>query len=296
MCDVTKANQVQKEEDAVLKQGIEELENFKLYKDLMGKALLESEERFNLAVKAAREGVWDWNMETDAVWYSPRYKEMLGYADDEIEHHVSAWLRLLHPDDKEPSLRIVEAVMRGERDYEIEFRLRHKDGHYLDILSRGFPVRREADGKIVRIVGIHFDLSERKEAEERVLRQNAILRAINRIFHRALTCETEEELGKVCLSVAEELTQSKFGFIGEVGLDGMLHCIAISNPGWDACTMTDNGGQRRLPGPLKPQGLWGRILLNGKTLLTNDPSSHPDSLGRSGGTSSAYGLPGCPPC
>jgi PAS domain S-box-containing protein len=131
-------------------------------------ALRQSEERFNLAVKAAQEGVWDWNMETDEVWYSSRYKEMLGYSEDEIEQHVSAWLRLLHPDDRERCFQLVDTVMRGERNYELEFRLRHKDGRYLNILSRGYPVRRESDGKIVRIVGIHLDLTERKQAEEEI--------------------------------------------------------------------------------------------------------------------------------
>ena len=63
-------------------------------------ALRESEERLTLAFAGAQEGVWDWNLETGAVVYSPRWKQMLGYADDEIEPHVSAWERLLHPDDK----------------------------------------------------------------------------------------------------------------------------------------------------------------------------------------------------
>ena len=62
-------------------------------------ALRESEERLTLAFAGAQEGVWDWNLETGAVVYSPRWKQMLGYADDEIEPHVSAWERLLHPDD-----------------------------------------------------------------------------------------------------------------------------------------------------------------------------------------------------
>lgn len=138
-------------------------------------SLRESEERFTNALSAAREGVWDWDMETDEVWYSPRYKEMLGYSEDEIEHHVSAWLRLLHPDDIDHSLEQVESVKRGEREYEVEFRMRHKDGHYLDILSRGFPIRRESDGKIIRIVGTHFDLTERKRAEEALRESKELL-------------------------------------------------------------------------------------------------------------------------
>ena len=129
-------------------------------------ALAESEERFDLAMQAAQEGVWDWNVETGAVFYSPRYKQMLGYSEDEIEPHVGAWKRFLHPDDRERVYQLIDAVLRGEREYEVEFRVQHKDGHYLDILSRGFPVRRIPGGPIVRIVGIHFDLTERKRAEE----------------------------------------------------------------------------------------------------------------------------------
>jgi PAS domain S-box-containing protein len=131
-------------------------------------ALRASDERFNLAVQAAQEGIWDWNMETNAVFYSPQYKRMLGYTEDEIEPHVSAWSRLLHPDDRARAHEVVNAVMRGEREYEMEFRLQHKDGHYVDVLSRGFPVRQEPGGPIVRIVGTHVDLTERKQAEEQL--------------------------------------------------------------------------------------------------------------------------------
>jgi len=128
-------------------------------------ALRESEERLSLAFAGAQEGVWDWNLETGAVVYSTRWKEMLGYADDEIEPHLSAWERLLHPDDKPLAHRLNESVMRGARTYEGEFRLRHRDGHYVDVLSRGCPVPHEPGGPVVRIVGTHFDLTERKRAE-----------------------------------------------------------------------------------------------------------------------------------
>ena len=102
---------------------------------------------------------------------------MLGYAEDEIEPHVSAWERLLHPDDTSRAHQANERVERGEPIYEGEFRLRHKDGHYIHVLSRGLPVRREAAGPVVRIVGTHFDLTERKEAEEALRRAHEELEA-----------------------------------------------------------------------------------------------------------------------
>jgi len=129
-------------------------------------ALRESEERLTMAFAGAQEGVFDWNLETGAVVYSARWKEMLGYSDEEIEPHVSAWERLLHPDDRARARELDQSMTEGLRTYEGEFRLRHKDGHYVHVLSRGLPVRREPDGPVVRIVGTHFDLTERKRAEE----------------------------------------------------------------------------------------------------------------------------------
>jgi PAS domain S-box-containing protein len=138
--------------------------------------LRESEERLTLALRASQEGVWDWDLETNAVWFSPRWKEMLGYAESEIEPHFSAWERLLHPDDKARVREDLEAALRGVRDYETEFRLRHKHGRYVDILARGFALRREAGGPVVRMVGTHFDLTERKRAEAALRESEARLR------------------------------------------------------------------------------------------------------------------------
>jgi len=141
-------------------------------------ALRESEERLTLAFEGAQEGVWDWNLETGAVVYSRRWKQMLGYAEDEIEPHVSAWERLLHPDDVPDARRLHEGVARGERKYEGEFRLRHKEGHYIHVLSRGFPLRRDPDGPVVRIVGTHFDLTERKRADAERSRTELLTRLV----------------------------------------------------------------------------------------------------------------------
>ena len=162
-------------------------------------ALRESEERLSLAFAGAQEGVWDWNLETGAVVYSSHWRKMLGYAEDEIEPHVSAWERLLHPDDRAAVREVVDGVLRGERDYTVEFRLRHKNGHYIHVLSRGFPVRRQPDGFVGRIVGTHFDLSERKRAEE------ALRRA-----HEELEIRVKERTAELALanaSLREEMQE-----------------------------------------------------------------------------------------
>jgi PAS domain S-box-containing protein len=154
-------------------------------------ALRESEERLTLAFEGAQEGVYDWNLETGAVVYSTHWKRMLGYDDHEIEPHVSAFERLIHPDDLERATRVNTSVARGDKPYELEFRLRHKDGHYVHVLSRGYPVRREPGGPVVRIVGTHFDLTERKQAEEVRERQRSE-RARTELLGRMVFAQEDE--------------------------------------------------------------------------------------------------------
>jgi PAS domain-containing protein len=109
-------------------------------------ALRKSEERLLLAMRCANDGLWDWDVRTGEVYYSPRWKGMLVYAVDEIEPALSAWERLVHPDDKLAAMNEIEAFLSGVLDrFEIEFRMRHKDGHYVAVLSRAFGVR-EAPG------------------------------------------------------------------------------------------------------------------------------------------------------
>jgi PAS domain S-box-containing protein len=128
-------------------------------------ALRISEERYMLAMMGANDGLWDWDLDSGSVYYSPRWKSMLGYSENEIEPHVSAWTRLIHPDDLPKALAAINEVVTGITDkYEIEFRMRHKDRHYLDILSRAFFLRRAPHGS-ARLVGTHVDITERKKAE-----------------------------------------------------------------------------------------------------------------------------------
>lgn len=148
-------------------------------------ALRQSRERFNLAMQGANDGLWDWNVKTGEVYYSPRSKEMLGYAEHEISNHVDEWTRRIHPDDLEQVLVGVENYFeKRSPHYELTFRMRHKDGHYLWILSRGFGVWNQ-QGEIVRAVGTYLDITDRILAEQalrkRAKRERAIARVIKRM-------------------------------------------------------------------------------------------------------------------
>lgn len=123
------------------------------------------------------------------------------------------------------------------------------------------------------------DLTERKRAEETIRHRNLVLTGVSRILHSALTSATEEDLGRACLAVAEEVTGSRFGFLGELGSDGLLHNLAISDLGWEHCAMRDKTGHRRAPADFRVHGLYGRVLRDGKGFFTNDPASHADSIG-----------------
>lgn len=176
-------------------------------------ALRESEERLTLAFAGAQEGVWDWNLETGGVVYSPRWKQMLGYDADseEIEPHVRAWERLLHPDDKPLADRLNESVKRGARTYEGEFRLKHKNGHFIHVLSRGFPVRRVPGGPAVRIVGTHFDLTERKKAEAERARTELLTRLVfaQEDERRRISREMHDRFGEQLTALARRVGMLK---------------------------------------------------------------------------------------
>ncbi|WP_309400738.1 PAS domain-containing hybrid sensor histidine kinase/response regulator [Cerasicoccus maritimus] len=126
----------------------------------------DKEERWQLAIEGSDDGVWDWDLATDVIHFSDRWKSMLGYKPDEVVNHFDSWKRLVHPDDKPGSMELIEEYMRGEtKQLELEFRLKAKNGDWVWILSRGKAVF-DADGKPVRMLGTHTDITERKKQEE----------------------------------------------------------------------------------------------------------------------------------
>ena len=129
-------------------------------------ALLESQEQLNLVIKGSNDAPWDWNLLTDHIFYSLKWWEQLGYAPGDIPPDSNLWRDLTHPDDVEHVNFIFNNALAGKSEgYEAEFRLQHKNGHYVPVLSRGF-ITRDATGKPVRVTGTNMDLTERKRATE----------------------------------------------------------------------------------------------------------------------------------
>jgi PAS domain S-box-containing protein len=125
--------------------------------------LAQSEERFKLAMQGANEGLWDWKVLTDEVYFSPVWKNMLGYKENELKGEKKTWENLLHKDDKEYAIKTVDNYIKGNtKIYESEFRLKHKEGHYVNILNRGHAIR-DSNGIIYRMIGTHVDVTQSKK-------------------------------------------------------------------------------------------------------------------------------------
>ncbi len=148
-------------------------------------ALRESQERYALAVRGANDGLWDWNLRTNAIYFSPRWKTMLGYGDQEIGDHPDEWFRRVHPEEAEWLQAQVTAHVQGlTPNFEIEHRMQHKDGTYRWMLSRGLAVR-DQDEVAYRMAGSQTDITERKRAEEQLL-HDALHDGLTGLFNRAL--------------------------------------------------------------------------------------------------------------
>jgi diguanylate cyclase (GGDEF)-like protein/PAS domain S-box-containing protein len=132
-------------------------------------ALRESEFRWQFAIEGSGDGVWDWNILTDHATYSKRWKEMLGYAEDDIQSINQDWVTRIHPEDQAYVAGAMQAYLEGKTEiYVVEYRLRCKDESYKWILGRGMAVSRSEDGKPLRMIGTHTDITERKQMEEQV--------------------------------------------------------------------------------------------------------------------------------
>ncbi|MDO9048256.1 MAG: PAS domain S-box protein [Methylobacter sp.] len=147
-------------------------------------ALRESEYRWKFAIESSGDGVWDWDIQTNEVKYSSRCKEILGYAENDILPTEQELLNHIHPDDQFYVAGAVQAYLEGKTAiYVVEYRLRCKDGSYKWILDQGMAVSRNENGKPLRMIGTHKDISARKQAEEALQQNQKKLQEAQRTAH-----------------------------------------------------------------------------------------------------------------
>lgn len=163
----------------VTQKNIKELEE-------TNKQLLESEkfnrelkERIELAISGSNAGVWDWNLLDNTIYFSPRWKEMFGYKDDELANEFLSWKKLVHPDDLKAIILDIEDNISGKSDYlNSVYRVHHKDGHWVWINDRGKTLYDES-GKAIRMIGTHIDITEAKEMQLKLAHHSQIIEQIH---------------------------------------------------------------------------------------------------------------------
>ena len=138
--------------------------------------IAEAETRWNFALASAGQGVWDLDMRKGGTTYSATWVKMLGYAEGELDGDPDRWLTMIHPDDRENVAEADRAHLEGRTPFfEAEFRMRHKDGHWVWILDRGKTLERDSEGRLIRAIGSLTDITQRKQTEESLIVSAAAL-------------------------------------------------------------------------------------------------------------------------
>jgi len=179
--------------------------------------LQESEERFKLSMEATNDGLWDWNVKTDEGYFSPAYYRMLGYAVGAFPAKGSAWKDLIHPDDRENTLRVNMDCIKGRRElFEIEYRMKARNGKWRWILGRGKCIARDEQGRALRLVGTHVDITERKRSEGELRESEERYRAMFKSISDAVFVSyIEEEDSPGCFVQINNVACQRLGYTRE---------------------------------------------------------------------------------
>ncbi|MEZ7197261.1 ATP-binding protein [Pseudodesulfovibrio karagichevae] len=143
--------------------------------------LRESEERLQTSLEATSDGLWDWSLENDNVYFSPGYYTMLGYEPGAFPPAYESWLELLHPDDRDRAADVVTTHVQSGEEFRIEFRLRNSEGGWTWVMARGKAIEWTRDGRALRVVGTHTDINDRKLFEERLVKAKEAAETANRV-------------------------------------------------------------------------------------------------------------------
>jgi PAS domain S-box-containing protein len=194
-------------------------------------ALTASEERYELVASSFNDGIWDWDLTNNSLYFSPRWKEMLGYERDELVNEFETWSGLLHPDDFKKTIDIVNNFLRSDETfYESIHRLKHKNGCWVWILDRGIAVR-DSNNKALRVFGSHTDMTRLRTTEETLLQRERELNNVVTVSPDGIVTFTNEDF----VSSVNPAFLNMTGFLEHELLAISRHefdqkMLAISNP------------------------------------------------------------------
>ncbi|MHC5733713.1 GAF domain-containing protein [Nostoc sp.] len=196
-------------------------------------ALRESEERWQLALHGNNDGIWDWNLKTNEVFFSTRWKEMLGYKDHEVSNRWDEWTKRIHPDERDWVLEAFQDHFAKKTPFYVcEYRVQCQDGSYKWILDRGQALW-DALGDIVRMVGSYTDITNRKRANEELKRQNLRSQLFAEITLKIRESLQIDEILQTTVTEVQKLLQADRVLIFQLWPDGSGTVVQEAVlPGW----------------------------------------------------------------
>ncbi|MBI5823274.1 MAG: GAF domain-containing protein [Chloroflexi bacterium] len=233
-----------------------------------------SQEQYKLAVTGSNDGLWDWDIANDQIYYSPRWKSMLGYEEHELTRGFQDWEDLIHPDDHDYATHSLDEYLEQQaQEYDVEVRLRHKDGSWRWIRDRGKALRRD-DGTPYRMAGTHTDITQRKLDETIIAQRANQLETVAALSTTASTVLNPDEL----LQTVVDLTKERFG---------LYHAhVYLADESWKTLLLAagagDVGSQMVAAGHAismdTERSLVARATRERNAIIVNDVRSEPDFL------------------